>query len=113
MMKEKLAKTAELKARLGTTNTAQHPDKPSVTLPHDSNAVQPQVVSHNKDTSNNGPFQSCNTCGGEYYNTQDYRAHFKSELHRVNLKRKMKNLAVFKTEDDLLAAGMKDLTLLA
>jgi len=28
MMKEKLAKTAELKARLGTTNTAQHPDKP-------------------------------------------------------------------------------------
>ena len=38
---------------------------------------------------------------------------YRSELHRVNLKRKMKNLPVFKSEDELLAAGTNELSLMS
>ena len=34
--------------------------------------------------------KSCNTCGGSFDNTSDFRAHFKSDWHRFNQKLKMK-----------------------
>eukprot|EP01038_Epipyxis_sp_PR26KG_P011894 gene11894-15912_t len=43
--------------------------------------------------------QSCNTCGGDFIDAKEYRNHFKSEWHRCNLKRKMKNLPIITSEE--------------
>eukprot|EP00897_Mesotaenium_endlicherianum_P006064 jgi/Mesen1/5486/ME000276S04608 len=36
--------------------------------------------------------QKCNTCGAEFGDPKEYREHFKSDWHKHNLKRKMKDL---------------------
>lgn len=40
----------------------------------------------------------CNTCGGQFPDAASYRSHFKSEWHRCNLNRKMKNLPIISSE---------------
>ena len=42
----------------------------------------------------------CNTCGGSFPDATSYRAHFKSEWHRYNLNRKMKNLSIVSSEEE-------------
>lgn len=53
--------------------------------------------------------QSCNTCGGSFHDTKEYRDHFKSEWHRFNLKRKMKNLPLITSEIEFLQLSVDQL----
>eukprot|EP00743_Colponemidia_sp_Colp-15_P002095 GILK01002272.1.p1 GENE.GILK01002272.1~~GILK01002272.1.p1 ORF type:complete len:355 (+),score=71.65 GILK01002272.1:51-1115(+) len=41
---------------------------------------------------------TCNNCNCSFDSAEDHRAHFKSDLHRYNLKRKMKNLSPLSPE---------------
>merc|ERR1711871_64118 len=43
--------------------------------------------------------QKCNTCGGNFPDAAAYRAHFKSEWHRHNLKLKMKGEPIIPSEE--------------
>ena len=51
-----------------------------------------QGASKNKTTPAAPPTggKSCNTCGGAFLSTADYRAHFRSDWHRFNQKLKLK-----------------------
>ena len=53
--------------------------------------------------------QKCNTCGGSFADAAAYRNHFRSEWHRHNLKRKMKNLPVITSEEDFLKLPIEEL----
>lgn len=53
--------------------------------------------------------QKCNTCGGSFTDATAYRNHFRSEWHRHNLKRKMKNLPVINSEEDFLKLPIEEL----
>jgi hypothetical protein len=55
--------------------------------------------------------QSCNTCGGIFYDSKLYRDHFKSDWHRFNLKRKMKNLPAVTSEEEFMNLPLSDLQL--
>lgn len=56
-----------------------------------------------------GTFQRCNTCGGAFQDSKSYRDHFRSEWHRFNLKRKMKNLSIIPSEEAFLALSLEEL----
>lgn len=80
-----------------------------------------------------GKAQSCNTCGGLFYDSKLYRDHFKyvsipycsrhgnnnhtlfvfhrSDWHRFNLKRKMKNLPLVTSEEEFLNLPLSELQL--
>lgn len=49
--------------------------------------------------------RSCNTCGGSFTNSITFRAHFKSEWHRYNLKLKLKKLPTV-TEQEFLELAL-------
>jgi TolA-binding protein len=53
--------------------------------------------------------QSCNTCSGAFADSIAYRNHFKSEWHRHNLKRKMKNLPIVPSEEAFAALAVDQL----
>jgi len=44
-------------------------------------------------TASSSESRSCNTCGGSFTNMNLYRAHFRSDWHRYNIKLKLKGLA--------------------
>ena len=50
------------------------------------------------DTGSNDVRKSCNTCGGSF-TMNEYRAHFRSDWHRHNLKLKMKDRPVLTLEE--------------
>ena len=51
---------------------------------------------------------SCRTCGLTFQDTEARHLHYKSSLHRVNLKRKMKCLPVLKEEDTTRKGGSSE-----
>ena len=53
----------------------------------------------NVATSTENLGQKCNTCGGSFPDASAYRAHFKSEWHRHNLKLKMKGEPIIPSEE--------------
>lgn len=59
--------------------------------------------------SNPQKAQSCNTCGGAFFDSKSYRDHFRSEWHRFNLKRKQKNLPVISSEVEFLSLSVEQL----
>ena len=46
--------------------------------------------------------KSCNTCGGAFASMADYRAHFRSDWHRYNIKLKMKGVSPVSEKEFLL-----------
>ena len=60
--------------------------------------------------ASSGDLKSCNTCGGSF-DTTAYRAHFRSEWHRFNLKLKMLDKPSI-DEDDFLAMSVEELALI-
>lgn len=92
--KEKKRQAAAKKAAASNndadSNLVCAPLPPSQTTVSMSTTTMPTPVS--AETSNSGEAtKSCNTCGGSFTLTE-YRAHFRSEWHRHNLKLKMKGL---------------------
>ncbi|GMH00573.1 hypothetical protein Nepgr_002412 [Nepenthes gracilis] len=83
--------------------------------PHDSSlsATEPLVASSipsveetldryaklDVDTKCNVPKWSCNTCKLEFESLQDQRSHFKSDLHRLNVKLSLAGKDILKEED--------------
>ena len=49
-----------------------------------------------------GQTKSCNTCGGSFPTANAYRAHFRSDWHRYNMKLKMKGIAPVSEQEFLL-----------
>jgi hypothetical protein len=93
-------------------------------------SINEKEVNHEEMPKSSIGLQSCNTCGGEFHSTQEFRNHFKygkkffhsmikiilkllfrSEWHRYNLTRKMKNLPAITTEEEFLASAVKDLSI--
>jgi|EP01083_Nonionella_stella_P090860 ribosome maturation protein SDO1 len=64
-----------------------------------SDGKKPEKVE--ADDANDGPRRSCNTCGGSF-TPAEYRAHFKSDWHRYNVKLKMKNIPPVSEQEFLL-----------
>jgi excinuclease UvrABC ATPase subunit len=46
--------------------------------------------------------KSCNTCGGTFVTPAEYRAHFRSDWHRYNMKLKLNHVAPISEEEFLL-----------
>ena len=53
------------------------------------------------DSATSSSTKACNTCGGAFSPT-DYRAHFRSDWHRYNIKLKLKNVATVSEREFLL-----------
>ena len=51
----------------------------------------------------------CNTCGGFFPDKDAFRAHFKSEWHRLNLTRKMKGMRIIPSEEEFLSLSLAEL----
>jgi pre-60S factor REI1 len=52
---------------------------------------------------------ACRSCGVSFDAAADHRAHFRSDLHRFNLKRKLKELpTVTQAEFDAISASDRD-----
>jgi ribosome maturation protein SDO1 len=56
-----------------------------------------------------GKAKSCNTCGGSFPDANAYRTHFRSEWHRHNLKRKMKNIPIIPSEEEFAQLSIDDI----
>lgn len=72
-------------------------DTPSIeTLEDESTVEEPQIESETK-----GPIKrwSCNTCKAEFDSLFDQRAHFKSDIHRFNIKLSIAGKNTVKEED--------------
>lgn len=54
---------------------------------------------------------TCNTCKGEFPDSAAHRSHFRSEWHRINLKRKMKSVPVL-SEEEFNALSLEDVAAL-
>lgn len=65
---------------------SKNDDQKDVSLPQEYNGG-----SSNRPTGSGGGMKSCNTCGGSF-TLAEYRAHFKSDWHRYNIKLKMKGI---------------------
>eukprot|EP01035_Chromulina_nebulosa_P021026 gene21026-27249_t len=85
-------KIEELKIRINHDRLQSQSSKPIDSL---SNSNQ-----SNDNNNQEVKVQSCNTCGGSFYDVTSYRSHFRSEWHRHNLKRKMKNLPIVASEEE-------------
>ena len=77
----------------------QQTERAEQTVPtrHEQQASRPVVPGTSTASSEalaggGGDVKSCNTCGGTFYSTAEYRAHFKSDWHRFNQKLKMKGI---------------------
>jgi len=77
-----------------------------------SQSSKPTDSSISNDNSNQEvKIQSCNTCGGSFYDVTSYRSHFRSEWHRHNLKRKMKNLPIVASEEEFALLPIEQIEL--
>jgi len=54
------------------------------------------------DQQQQGEAKSCNTCGGSFPSASAYRAHFRSDWHRYNIKLKMKGVTPVSEQEFLL-----------
>ncbi|KAK4418746.1 Ankyrin repeat and zinc finger domain-containing protein 1 [Sesamum alatum] len=68
-----------------------------------SNAEKEIIEDSNNDSNSNGAKAmqrwSCNTCKAEFESLQDQRFHFKSDLHRFNIKLSIAGKNIIKEED--------------
>jgi len=103
--KEREIKESKLKERLenekakreATTSNSVSTDVSSSSL--SSNITQATTITATA-TATTSSSSKCNTCGGSFPDATSYRAHFKSEWHRYNLNRKMKNLSIVSSEEE-------------
>ena len=63
-------------------------------------AIDPKTASNGSNS--NSDSKSCNTCGGSFATMADYRAHFRSDWHRYNIKLKMKGVAPVSEQEFVL-----------
>jgi hypothetical protein len=54
------------------------------------------------DVTQQGEAKSCNTCGGSFSSAAVYRAHFRSDWHRYNIKLKMNGVTPVSEQEFLL-----------
>ena len=89
---KKLQERLELEQqRLQVEIANQTPPPP---VENNTSIVSPPHVPTTTSTASS----KCNTCGGQFPDAASYRSHFKSEWHRCNLNRKMKNLPIISSE---------------
>mmetsp|Transcript_10366 Transcript_10366/g.12576 ORF Transcript_10366/g.12576 Transcript_10366/m.12576 type:complete len:453 (+) Transcript_10366:41-1399(+) len=76
-----------------TTSNVDSLPPPPPTLQHSTSSAS---TSTSEDSS---VLKSCTTCGGSFKTSVEYRAHFKSDWHRYNLKLKMAGQPVVSEEE--------------
>ncbi|CAJ2671123.1 unnamed protein product [Trifolium pratense] len=87
---------------------------PHSSLPnHHNQTLQPPSNHHVDDIQNavvSGPRLTCNTCKAHFDSLQDQRSHFKSDIHRFNVKLTIAGKNIVKEEDfeDLTTDFVKD-----
>ncbi|TVU16075.1 hypothetical protein EJB05_39623, partial [Eragrostis curvula] len=82
-----------LRAHPSLSPAAAEPSEPSGQLPPPS-TTQPQQLSEPA-----GFRWTCNTCAAEFDSLQEQREHFKSDLHRLNVKLSIAGKTIIKEED--------------
>jgi len=68
----------------------------------DRHSLAVVAISSNTLTEDSSSQKSCNTCGGTFVSPADYRAHFRSDWHRYNMKLKLNHVAPISEEEFLL-----------
>ncbi|KAK2415037.1 cytoplasmic 60S subunit biogenesis factor REI1 protein [Trifolium repens] len=87
---------------------------PHSSLPnHHNETLQPPSNHHVDDIQNavvSGPRLTCNICKAQFDSLQDQRSHFKSDIHRFNVKLTIAGKSIVKEEDfeDLTTDFVKD-----
>eukprot|EP00602_Paraphysomonas_sp_CaronLab_P005413 CAMPEP_0185021370 /NCGR_PEP_ID=MMETSP1103-20130426/4058_1 /TAXON_ID=36769 /ORGANISM="Paraphysomonas bandaiensis, Strain Caron Lab Isolate" /LENGTH=518 /DNA_ID=CAMNT_0027552855 /DNA_START=37 /DNA_END=1593 /DNA_ORIENTATION=+ len=86
------AREQERESRLQQLQEEQHQNEHRVDEKLTQDKQQEAVM------SGSGAGGKCNTCGIKFDEQAQHRAHYRSEWHRCNLKRKLKNLPLAKSE---------------
>ncbi len=95
---EKDNRTKKLQERLELEQQRLQVEIANQTLPPPVENNTSIVSPPNAPTATITASSKCNTCGGQFPDAASYRSHFKSEWHRCNLNRKMKNLPIISSE---------------
>ncbi|GAB4844388.1 hypothetical protein Ancab_037752 [Ancistrocladus abbreviatus] len=83
---------------ISTTTTAAPESLPASSSKNAEETLNINPKIH-PNSSNALPRWSCNTCKSEFESLQDQRSHFKSDIHRFNVKLSLAGKAIVKEED--------------
>lgn len=116
--KEREAQGEKLRQRMAKRQTEEQERQEVASPPSSEEATSPGAKAvaaapapAAAAVSTNGKTFSCNTCKGEFPDAAAHRAHFRSEWHRINLKRKMKDVPIL-TEEEFNALSLEDVAAL-
>jgi ribosome maturation protein SDO1 len=84
-----------IEANSTTNSSLQHDDDtiPKSLVKDTTTTTQTSNHADDANNNNNSTSKSCNTCGGSFANTADYRAHYRSDWHRYNQTLLLKGIA--------------------
>jgi ribosome maturation protein SDO1 len=92
--------TEERRSSCSTSSTDRRKmEDPDIVNNDGTDRHSPRVLASSRDESSQ---KSCNTCGGTFFTPGEYRAHFRSDWHRYNMKLKLNNVAPISEEEFLL-----------
>lgn len=84
-----------------TTSQLRVPTTTNAATSQLSEKLQKQTISSSKEEGSSVKQQKCSTCNAFVGDAKEYREHFKSEWHKHNMRRKMRQLPPLSAEECL------------